>query len=183
MEYKILIDFLNNFDDFQDFFVKIESLRMSAKSIEDLELLKKVADVFKLKFNPDAITYLKDSIDLEIVCFHRREARTFIEKAMQMQIIENFNLFFPKYTFIECEKVLEGIGRIDIYALYEGRSVIIELKAGAKNPNSQLISYGSKFENPILIGVTEEKIPVNKRIDGILYFTFEELKRRTISNE
>lgn len=132
MEYKILIDFLNNFDDFQDFFVKIESLRVSAKSIDDLELLKKVADVFKLKFNPNAITYLKDSIDLEIVCFHRREARTFIEKAMQMQIIENFNLFFPKYTFIECEKVLEGIGRIDIYALYEGRSVIIELKAGAK---------------------------------------------------
>lgn len=41
MEYKILIVFLNNFDDFQDFFAKIESLRVSAKSIEDLELLKR----------------------------------------------------------------------------------------------------------------------------------------------
>ena len=177
MDHNALIYYLNNFDDFQDFFVKVTSLSVSAQNIDELKVLKKVMDVFKVKFKPDAITCLKDAIDLEMVLFHRNEPRKFNEKAMQMQIVKNFNLFFPKYTFVECEKVIEGVGRIDIYALCDDRDVIIELKVGSKSPNAQLIAYGSKFNNPILIGITEKKIPLQNRIAGIIYFTFEDLKR------
>ena len=45
-----------------------------------------------------------------------------------------------------------------------------------KNPNQQLLSYGSNFDNPILIGITETPFDNGSKIDGIEYYTFSELK-------
>ena len=75
-------------------------------------------------------------------------------------------------------KVVDGIGRIDIFAKYGDIPVIIELKKGRKNPNTQLIAYGSKFENPILIGITENELSDKYKEPNIIYYTFAQLKSK-----
>lgn len=68
------------------------------------------------------------------------------------------------------------IPTIDILAKSGEQFVIIELKAGRKNPNKQLIAYASKYKNPILIGITEEPLPEDSIFQGIQYFLFSDLK-------
>lgn len=168
---------LNRHRDFNDFFVAVSKMKVSM-DMEELKLLRMVVKAFTYKFSSEAITYLADSIDAEMVLpINSLEARKANEEKMKEEIVNNFNLIFPDYTFIECEKQVDGIGRIDIYALCGERSVIIELKTGNKNPNIQLIAYGSKFDNPILIGISEKEIEDERKIEGISYFTLSELRR------
>ena len=172
-----LYERLSKLNDFKDFFLDVSKMKISME-FEELKILQKVVKSFDYKFGVDAVIYLSDSISTEMVLpFNSLEARKASEKEMKDQIVNNFNSIFPDYTFVCCEKQVGGIGRIDIYALYKDRSVIIELKTGNKNPNTQLLAYGSKFENPILIGITEQDISDERKVEGITYFTFPELKR------
>lgn len=172
-----LYERLSKLNDFKDFFLDVSKMKISME-FEELKILQKVVKSFDYKFGVDAVIYLSDSISTEMVLpFNSLEARKASEKEMKYQIVNNFNSIFPDYTFVCCEKQVGGIGRIDIYALYKDRSVIIELKTGNKNPNAQLLAYGSKFENPILIGITEQDISDERKVEGITYFTFPELKR------
>lgn len=168
---------LNKLNDFKEFFIEVSKMKISME-FEELKILQKVVKSFNFKFGNDAVIYLSDSISAEIALpFNSLEARKASEQEMKEQIVNNFNSIFPDYTFVCCEKQVGGIGRIDIYALYGDRSVIIELKTGNKNPNTQLLAYGSKFENPILIGITEQDISDERKIEGITYFIFSELKK------
>lgn len=172
-----LYERLSKLNDFKDFFLDVSKMKISME-FEELKILQKVVKSFDYKFGVDAVIYLSDSISTEMVLpFNSLESRKASEKEMKYQIVNNFNSIFPDYTFVCCEKQVGGIGRIDIYALYKDRSVIIELKTGNKNPNTQLLAYGSKFENPILIGITEQDISDERKVEGITYFTFPELKR------
>lgn len=168
---------LNTFHDFKDFFVEVSKLKVSFE-IEELKILQVVVKMFSSKFGGDAIVYLADSISTEMILpCKSADIRKRIESDMKRQIVNNFNQIFPNYTFVGCEKKVDGIGRIDIYALFGERSVIIELKTGNRNPNAQLVAYGSKFENPILIGITENEIETTKKLNNIIYYTLDELRK------
>ena len=181
MTIRSLYDKLSAFNDFKDFFIEVSKMKLSM-DVKELKLLRTVVDVFSYKFGTEAIVYLTDSIDFEIVFSKHTSERKLNEEKMKEEVISNFNLIFPYYKFISCEKQVDGVGKIDIYALYGERSVIIELKTGNKNPNTQLIAYGSQFENPILIGITEKEINSKKKIDGIFYFTMSELRNKLLKN-
>lgn len=167
---------LNKHNDFKDFFIEVSEMKVSM-DMEELKLLRMVVKTFSCKFGSEAVVYLADSIDAEMALpVKSLDVRKASEEKMKEEILNNFNSIFPDYKFIGCEKQVDGIGRIDIYALCGERSVIIELKTGSKNPNTQLIAYGSKFENPILIGITEKEIDKERKINGISYFTLSELR-------
>jgi len=170
---------LDKITDFTKFFIAVSELKVSFMH-DDLRTLSKVVMGFTDRFDISAIIYLSDSIDAESILPCKSEKmRKEKEKEIQEQIINNFSNIFPNYEYICSEKKIQGIGRIDIYASNGYQPVIIELKTGNKNPNNQLIAYGSVFKNPVLIGITEIEIPENLRINGIDYFTLEELKGRT----
>lgn len=169
---------LENVKDFKDFFITVSKMRVEAEK-KELHSLKNLIKTFTSKFGAEAIAYLTDSIDCEFVlpCKNFEQEKT-NEKEIKDFIVNNFNSIFPDYKFVECEKEVYGIGRIDIYATYGKQDVIIELKVKNKNPNIQLIAYGSKFQNPILIGITEQELKHEQKIPGISYFALSELKRK-----
>ena len=82
------------------------------------------------------------------------------KKQMQSSLLDNFCYAFPNYNLVGAEIPIDGIGRIDILAedKESKQAVIIELKAGSHNPNTQLLAYATKHENPILIGITETRL-------------------------
>ena len=152
-EYKVLLDF------------------------DELKVLRDVVKTFAFEYGEDVIVYLADSITTEMVIpCKSKDVRKSIEADMKKQIINNFKQIFPDFEFVASEKEIRRIGRIDIFAMSNGKAVIIELKAGSKSPNSQLVAYGSKFEKPILIGITQYPIEESRKLDGILYFVFDDLK-------
>lgn len=102
------------------------------------------------------------------------------ESDIQKDIINNFNILFPTYDFVGVEKVLDGIGRIDIYAKEKitNRDVVIELKTNNGNPTKQLIAYGSVFENPILIGINQNGLKDNQMLNDIIYYKYDYSKHK-----
>ena len=84
---------------------------------------------------------------------------------------------FHDIDFIQREYEVPGIGKIDILGkqIITDRPVVIECKLDNKNPNKQLIAYGSHFDNPILIGITEEPIPKKMQLPNINYLTYYEM--------
>lgn len=97
------------------------------------------------------------------------------EKVYEDRIIKNFNDIFPDYTFVSRQVGLKGVGIIDILAedKESKRKVIIELKVDKSNPNRQLLSYSTAFENPILVALTKiGRIEKSKHKD-IIYKVYE----------
>jgi len=161
---------------FEEFFIKVSKIKV-ASDREELRELQKIIQGFMAKYGHEAIIYLNDCISAEIVLpCKSKESILHKESQIKKEILNNFNGIFPEYDFVETEKSVDSIGRIDIYAKHKERPVIIELKTGHTNPNSQLIAYGSKFKDPILIGITEEPLPENKKMNNITYLVFNELK-------
>jgi hypothetical protein len=141
-------------------------------------LLAEEVRKFSSKFGSEPITYLTDCIDAEAVLpCHMPSKEKVTEKMYQNCIISYFPNIFKNFEYIGNEVDVTGVGRIDILAKekFSHRPVIIELKLGAKNPNKQLIAYGSKYNNPILIGITEIPIPDKLKVTNITYFTYNEL--------
>ena len=172
-----LYEKLNECKDFKEFFVKVSEYKVLL-DFDELKVLRDVVKTFALEYGVDAIVYLADSITTEMtIPCKSKDVRKSIEADMQKQIINNFRQIFPDFEFVASEKEIRRIGRIDIFAISNGKAVIIELKAGNKNPNSQLLAYGSKFESPILIGITQYPIEESRKLDGILYFVFDDLKK------
>lgn len=171
-----IYDLLSKADNFETFFIKASELRV-AFDFNELGILRKVVRQFSNKFNPSAIIYLVDSIDAERATpLKSFENITFREKEMVSEIVNNFGKIFPKYNFIQTEKVVNGIGRIDIFADQNGTPVIIEVKKGSKNPTQQLLAYATDFVNPILIGITEKDIQESCKKEGVNYYTLDQLK-------
>ena len=161
---------------FKDFFVEVSKMKV-IYDIDDLKKLQKIIKEFVPVYGSEAIVYLSDCISTErVLPCKSEEARHFREKQMQKEISDNFSSIFPEFEFVQTEKSISGIGRIDILAKKGEQPVIIELKAGRQNPNKQLIAYASKFKNPVLIGITEEPLPKDSILQEIQYYLFSDLK-------
>jgi len=93
----------------------------------------------------------------------------YFECDLEKYIINNFDNLFPDYKFINNQHKIVGVGVIDILAhdKKSKRPVIIEIKRRGFSPNRQLIAYGSQFDNPILVGVTEQE--VSEKLDSVIY--------------
>lgn len=167
---------LNKCMSFKEFFIKVSECRVLF-DFEELRVLREVVKKYSVKYGSEAIVYLADSISCErtLPC-KSLEARKNEESEMKRQIVNNFNTLFPNFKFVSCEKEVPGVGRIDIYAMCDDRAVIIEIKTENKNPNAQLLAYSYKFDNPILIGITQRRIGKERQLEGAHYFTFDELK-------
>jgi len=172
-----LHEFLVEQETFKDFFIVVSEIKVCAQH-DFLKDLRDEVRKFSLRFGSDAITLLCDSITAEMVlpCKNIQERKA-NEGAYKKYLVDNFDSLFPSYKYLGQEIQVNKIGRIDILAECRdsGRTVIIELKIGSLNPNKQLIAYGSNYENPILIGITESPISPHQRLSDILYFTYEEL--------
>jgi hypothetical protein len=149
---------------------RLEALRGLSQSLKNL--------ILYIDVDINSIINLADMIDMQIgltaLSLHNNEIS---EKEYHKYILDNFNQIFPDYILQESEFKIEGVGRIDILAKDKNtdREVIIELKTKKQNPTKQLLAYSKDFENPILIGITEKEINMKSRIEGILYFTYQEL--------
>ena len=162
---------------FEELFIKVSEIKIDSDWYE-LSNLEKILDfpLFAIKFGGKAIVYLKDSIATEkLLPCKSKSLRTFTEKEMQNYIVNNFNKIFPDMEYIGKEVIISGIGRIDILAKKNNRYVIMELKCENKNPNIQLIAYSSYYENPILIGITENELNENFKLDNITYYTYKDI--------
>jgi hypothetical protein len=177
---KEMIKNLESKVDFKEFFIEVSKYRVDMIG-EELKILIDIIDSFSEKFGYEAIIYLKDSILTEklLPCKSSNE-REYHEKEFVEELKKDFKVIFPDYEIIKNEYFVFGIGRIDILAKEKStnRDIIIEIKAKNNNPNKQLISYSSEFENPILIGITEQELNRNQKLEGIIYYTYEEIRSR-----
>lgn len=121
----------------------------------------------------DSLYYL---INAELDLFllrHYISNSDYSEKDMQKEIIDNFDTLFPQYNFIKEEYRIPS-GRIDILAKDKNDTdVIIELKLHNKNPNRQLLDYATCFNNPILIGITQDKLSDKIKQNNITYYIYD----------
>jgi hypothetical protein len=177
---KEILKFLLDKYNFVDFFNAIYKLKICFMG-EDLLKLKNLLKkhiIFEYRYGHTSMIYIRDMIDIEIVLNVRLNKKiNYLETEMRNLIIKNFYKIFKNFKFVQKEFTVNKIGKIDILAkeIKTNRDVIIEIKVKNKNPNKQLISYGNEFKNPILIGITEEKLNENNIINNILYYTFDEL--------
>ncbi|MEH1739772.1 hypothetical protein V6948_06220 [Fusobacterium varium] len=173
---KDLHEFLSIIDNFEDFFIKVSKLKVNFNRTNLKILLNELDnEIYLRKFNVASIVYLKDSIVGEMTLGCKNIINNdFSEKEMKQYVIKNFSRIFPNYHYLGQEIEVKNIGRIDILAKdnLSNKHVIIELKLKNKNPNAQLLAYSRKYDNPILIGITEEK---TKEINGIKYLLFKNL--------
>lgn len=167
---------------FEEYFVCVCELKVSLDK-EHLKILRNVVKKNVNRYPANVVAYLCDCIDTEKLLPCNRDTRKTIELQMKNEVIKNFAQYFPEYTFIETEKVVSGVGRIDIFASHNNKPVIIELKIAGKSPNAQLIAYSSKFKGAELIGITEKEIPEELKISDIKYFTITELRQRIIRSK
>lgn len=169
---------LDRIHDFEHFFIEASKLKVNANSRSDIRMLKKEISKFCPKFSVEAITYLLDSITTEAcIPMNNQTERNFTEKEYQEMIVRDFKKIFPDYLFLGREVAVDEVGRIDILAQDKAtqRDVIIELKVRNHNPNTQLLAYGSKFDNPILIGITEYPIDEKRKMSNATYYTYKDI--------
>lgn len=164
--------------DFKDFFIRVCEAKVESDR-EELRLLRKYVSAFSIVYGAKAIAYLCDCIDTEkVIPCKLTPERSSREAEMKSTIVEHFDEVFPQFRLISTEETIKGIGKIDIYAKYNNIPVIIELKAGHRNPNLQLLAYSSQIKDSILIGITDEEFPFKMRLPFINYYTFEQLMCR-----
>lgn len=176
VEKEDLLKVLDSCKNFTEFFIACSELK-SALNNADLRILAQVIYEYSEIYGLRTIILLAETLYADLNLPYRSiKARECTEAKMKKEILDNFDKIFPGCDHIEEEKYVKGIGKIDIYAEKNGRPIIIELKIDRKNPNQQLLSYGSNFDNPILIGITETPFDNGSKIDGIEYYTFSELK-------
>lgn len=173
---KELHELLSTINNFEDFFIKVSELKIHFNRTSLRILLNELENkIYLKKFNIKSIIYLKDSIIAEMTLGCKNIINNdFSEKEMKECIIKNFSKIFPNYQYLGQEVKVKNIGRIDILAKdnLSNKDVIIELKLKNKNPNIQLLAYSKEYNNPILIGITEEKV---KEIAGIKYLLFKNI--------
>lgn len=149
---------------------KIAVLEKKVDALKDACMRLAEASVFL----PDEMMYsLNDTYEVYYKHFLIQDGRKSTERKYQNHIIENFDkVFNGKYKYIGKEIIIKGVGRVDIMAECKEtkRPVIIELKINGSNPTRQLLAYGTKYNNPILIGISDRKI--NNKHDEIIYHTY-----------
>ena len=172
-----ICEVLDQCNDFTQFFIACSEMKVQFDR-EGLRILIDALRKYYSKYGAESIAYLIDSIHAEMALpCNNVVTRKLSESTMRKRILDNFDKIFPECDHIQIEKNVKGIGRIDIYTEKNGRTVIIELKIGRKNPNQQLLAYSAGFENPILIGITEFPLDEEQKISGIEYFSLHELEK------
>lgn len=169
---------LEKSNSFKDFFINVSTLRTHMNN-DNLRVLRKVVWSFAERYGTEAIIYLVDSIDCEAALpMNNLEPKKITEEVMRKEIVANFNILFPKLKYLGKEVTIGEIGRADILAedIGSSRKVIFELKTGHKNPTQQLLAYGSHYNNPLLVGITQEPLSKNKKHPKILYLIMDDLK-------
>lgn len=175
-EILVAIEKLKECETFEELFIAVNEMKFRLSYRKEYLWMQEVLQEIMLtfKFDARALIYLKDMMTLESVyTLGIKEERKKTEKDMQDEIIENFELLFPEYTFVKKEHKIKT-GRIDILAeaKKDKRPVIIELKKGKGNPTKQLLAYATEFTNPILVGVTEEKLDYRTMHENIKYLVY-----------
>ena len=167
-------------DTFEQLYLYVSKVKVQA-DIPGLKKLKEFVRGFYFSDWSEAVVYLNDEIDLEIVYRSQTKLNDGNNEAgMQREIYESFGKLFPDYEKPQTEFPV-STGRVDIFAVEKvtGRPVVIELKTGAKNPTNQLLAYAHNFNNPILIGVTNEEIDTSRKNSGVFYFTYNKGELRS----
>jgi RecB family endonuclease NucS len=186
-EILVNIEKLKECKTFEELFIAVNEIKFSISCKEEYRRLQEVLQeiMLTLKFDTRALIHLKDILLLESVhALKIEEECEKSEKELQDEIVKNFDLLFPEYTFIAKEYKIK-IGRVDILAKAkeDGRPVIIELKKGKANPTKQLLAYATEFANPVLIGVTEERLDYRVMHEDIKYFVYSSERLRVESIE
>ena len=90
---------------------------------------------------------------------------------------------FPELSDVKREAAFDDF-RADLLAKepYSGRDVLFELKLGTCDPTPQLKKYASSFAQPILIGITEKRLPEYRESPEVYYFTYRTLNQRAAAN-
>lgn len=158
---------------FEEFFVGVSALK-THMDMRELKQFRKLLEKEEFGYSSSAIVYLCDCVDSEI-CVSAKQPIKLEEFRLKKEIIKNFDKLFPKIKIIQEEFVVQGIGRIDILGEEKDtkRPVIFELKIGARSPNQQLFAYAQRFDDPILVGITEE--PIRFKAPEIQYYTYKSL--------
>lgn len=112
-----------------------------------------------------------------------QDDRQYKEADYVRMIADGFSDIFPELTLVKREAVFESF-RLDLLAKEprSGRDVLFEVKLGAADPTPQLLEYAAFFSQPILIGVTEKKLPERRKHADVFYFSYFELNRRAVAN-
>lgn len=164
-----LHDFLEESKSFQELFNKVYELMICTNRDINKSIMLALNSPAFIKYGK-SLVYLRDMISMNRVlpCNSGKE-RNYEEKKLHDYIVDNFNIIFPDYRFIGSEVVIENIGRIDILGEEKttNRKIIMEIKVGGHNPNSQLYAYGAHYNNPILVGVVDDSF--SNRLDSIVY--------------
>lgn len=165
---------LTKCNDFKEFFIKVSKAKLELNRI-GLHELSCFIERFTIRYGTESILYLKDSLIAEsLLPCNQVESRKSLEKDMVTKIIDDFDTYFPNYQFLRREAPVDGIGRIDILAVDKksGRIVVIEAKSDIANPNKQLLAYGSKYINPILVAINGGKLNDSNLLKDIMYYTY-----------
>ena len=150
----------------------IELYEVINQYVDDLDffnlyrLKRIITDLYDISKDDNYWSY----IDYLLALINERRENIFtVESILNEYIVKNFDLIFPKYTFVNKEVKIDKY-RIDILAkeIEPNRDVIIELKISNKNTTSQLLQYSKYFSNPILVSVNNGKVK-NKCKDIIYY--------------
>ena len=150
----------------------IELYEVINQYVDDLDffnlykLKRIITDLYDISKDDNYWSY----IDYILALINERRENIFtVESILNEYIVKNFDLIFPKYTFVNKEVKIDKF-RIDILAkeIELNRDVIIELKINNKNTTSQLLQYSEYFSNPILVSVNNGKVK-NKCKDIIYY--------------
>ena len=174
----ILVKALFGCKDFEEFFYRVSTYKDMFHR-DELHILLQVMNVFQDEYDFEKFQFLKEYIIAwSVLPMCNPVERGKVERDYQIKIIDNFKKIFPEYKFVGSERKTSCGGRIDILAEKDNRPVIIELKVGKKNPSNQLLAYATDFNNPILIGISEEEVDSKNRSKSIQYLTYKELFKR-----
>lgn len=165
---------------FEKFFVAVSKIKLLLPR-DELRKFREHLTIYKGRFSNEAVGYLQDCLDAEIVLpCNSPDERSHEEKDFRDYVMSNFAKAFPEYTSPKVEYSVSTGGRADIHAFERDsdRDVVMEFKASGVSPNGQLLSYGCAFAAPILISITKRKIPVKQQVIPIIYYTFDDIEER-----
>lgn len=174
-QFCLILDYCKDFEHFYVTACELAHNLVPNKRFSELANLEDAIRLVGLKYNTDAYIRI-----LEYISFYT----TFLtcgnfptEYELQLKIVKNFNKIFPNMEIISKEYKVSKY-RIDILAKEKGtnKHVIFELKKGNSNPNPQLRRYSKFFKDPILIAITEKPLKDSQKENGIIYYTFSDLR-------
>jgi len=140
--------------------------------------MKKIERIKKIDCYYSSFSFIShsicESIAKEYLAIQKEEKKWIPESEYQKELERNFNKYFPDYILLKNRKISSWI--CDILAKdMDGRDIIIELKIKSFNAKRQLLAYGSDFNNPILINISELPVKQSVQHNSIKYLTYKDI--------